>query len=164
MPFYLEEIDIAPELSGCRSVLIVPCRFCPAVSAAVKNDTPYIEFFKRLLKTESYERQIRAMQLRLEKEGIKAKVFRSNSLYQFVLCMWPKGQRQKLLREAAQYDAAVVIGCEAAVETVTESIKSSGRRVIHCMRTEGVINVIPKFRLPGNIWLKRISITRLLLR
>lgn len=164
MPFYLEEIDIAPELSGCSSVLIVPCRFCPAVSAAVKNDAPYIEFFRRFLKTDSYERQIRALQLRLEKEGIRAKVFKSDSIYQFVLCMWPRGQRQKLLKEAMRHDAVVVLGCEAAVETVTESIKSSDRRVIHCMRTEGVINVIPKFRFPGNIWLKRISVTPLLLR
>ncbi len=162
MPFYVEEIDFASELSGCRSVLIVPCRFCPAASAAVKNSKPYIEFFRKLLKTDSYELQISKMQSRLEKEGIKSKVFRSNVLHQFVLCMWTEGRRQKLLKEATQHEAAVVMGCEAAVETVTEALKSTDCRVIRGMKTEGIMNVMPEFRLPGNIFLKCMGITRVL--
>jgi hypothetical protein len=162
MPFYVEEIDFSSELSGCRSVLIVPCRFCPAASAAVKNNEPYIEFFRRLLKTASYEQQISTIQSRLEKEGIKSKVFRSKVLHQFVLCMWTEDRRQKLLKEATQHDAAVVMGCDAAVETVAEALKSTDCRVIRGMRTEGIMNVMPEFGLPGNIWLKCMGITRVL--
>lgn len=162
MPFYLEEIDLASELKGCRSVLIVPCRFCPAASAAVRNDEPYIEFFRRLFKTASYERQISTMQSRLEKEGIKSKVFRSNVLHQFVLCMWTRRRRQKLLKEATRHEAVVVMGCEAAVDVVAEALKSTDCRVIHGMRTEGIMTVIPEFRLPGNLSLKRTGITRVL--
>lgn len=162
MPFYLEEIDFVSELSGCNSVLIVPCRFCPAASAAVKNDEPYIEFFRRLFKTASYERQIDSMQSRLEKEGIKTRVFRSNFFHQFVLCMWTERRRRKLLKEATQHEAVVVMGCDAAFEVVAEALKSTDCQVIHGMRTEGIMNVIPEFRLPGNILLKRGGITRVL--
>lgn len=162
MPFYLEEIDFAPKLSGCRSVLIVPCRFCPAASAAVRNNEPYVEFFRRLFKTASYERQIDLMRSRLEKEGIKANVFRSNVLHQFILCMWTEGRHRKLLKEATQHDAVVVMGCDAAFEVVTETLRSTDCRVIHGMRTEGIMTIIPEFRLPGNIFLKKSGITRVL--
>jgi hypothetical protein len=162
MPFSLEKIDVASELSGCRSVLIVPCRFCPAASAAVKSNEPYIDFFRRLFKTASYEQQISTLQSSLEKQGIESSVFKSNILHQFVLCMWTERRRQKLLKEATKYDAAVVMGCEAAVQTVTEAIKSTDCRVIPGMKTEGIMNVLPKFQLPGNILLKCEGITRVL--
>lgn len=56
MPFYLEVTDVVPEVANFKSVLIVPCRFCPAASMAVRSDEPYIEFPRRGLKTASYER------------------------------------------------------------------------------------------------------------
>ena len=34
MPFYLKEVDVIPEVAKFQSVLIVPCRFCPAASLA----------------------------------------------------------------------------------------------------------------------------------
>jgi hypothetical protein len=37
MPFYLKELDIIPQVAGLQSVMIVPCRFCPAASLAVKE-------------------------------------------------------------------------------------------------------------------------------
>ena len=160
MPFCFEEKDVLPELAGCNSVLIVPCRFCPAASAAVKNEKPYLEFMRRLMKTESYERQISTMQARLGKEQIKTKGFKSKLVHQFVLCMWTEKRRQQL-REAAQHcDAAVVMGCEAAVETVNDALKSTGCRVVQGLETEGIMNVRPKFSWPGNIWLELEGITR----
>jgi len=44
MPFCFEEKDVISELNGVKSALIIPCRFCPAASAAVKNNKPYFEF------------------------------------------------------------------------------------------------------------------------
>ncbi len=58
MPFHFEEKDMGQEVDGLESVLIVPCRFCPAASAAVRNDEPYIDFPRNFLKTESYEKLI----------------------------------------------------------------------------------------------------------
>ena len=55
MPTYLKDVDVVPEVAKFQSALIVLCRFCPAASLAVRNDKPYIEFFRRLLKTQPYE-------------------------------------------------------------------------------------------------------------
>ncbi len=55
MPFLLRDRDIASEIATVRSALIVPCRFCPAASRAVRERKPYIELFRRLLKTSAYE-------------------------------------------------------------------------------------------------------------
>ena len=98
MPFCLEVRDVAPEVANLKSVLIVPCRFCPAASMAVKSSEPYIEFPRRSLKTASYERLIKSMKHSFEKRGINTRVFKSNLLHQFVLCMWTSRRRKKLLR------------------------------------------------------------------
>ena len=71
MPFYLREADVFPEVAGLRSVLIVPCRFCPAASLAVREKQPYIQLFRRFLRTKAYESFIRALKQRLEEyEGL----------------------------------------------------------------------------------------------
>ncbi len=154
MPFYLDEKDVVPEVAGCESVLIVPCRFCPAASTAVQSSEPYIEFPRRGLKTASYERLIEAMRAGLVERGIKTDVFRSRSLHQFVLCMWSSKRRKQLLERAKKYEALVVVGCEAAVETVRDAVRSTGCRVIQGMKTRGVMSIQPRFRLPCNIRLE----------
>jgi hypothetical protein len=85
MPVYLEDINEFPELEGFKSVLIVPCRFCPAASMAVRRDKPYIEFFWKFLKTASYEQLIETIKSNLSNKGIKTDVFKSNLLHQFVV-------------------------------------------------------------------------------
>jgi hypothetical protein len=154
MPFSLQETDVVSEVAKFKSVLIVPCRFCPAASMAVTSDEPYIEFPRRLLKTPSYERLIEKMKSSLEERGIKTGVFRSRLLHQFVLCMWTSRRRKELLERAREYQALVVIGCEAAVETVRDAVKSTGCEVIQGMKTEGIMSIQPKFRLPGTIRLE----------
>ena len=111
MPFYLEESDVIPKVAGLRSVLIVPCRFCPAASMAVRQSKPYIEPLRRLLKTEAYESTIEAVKRRLEDRGIETSVLRSRLLHQFVACMWTSRRREYLARRAAKYDAVIVLGC-----------------------------------------------------
>lgn len=160
MPFCFEEKDVLSEVAGCSSALIVPCRFCPAASAAVKKNKPYIELMKRLMKTESYEQQVSTMQIRLGKEGIRSEVFKSTLVHQFVLCMWTEKRRQHLGEAAKHYDAAIVMGCEAAVETVNDALKSTGCRVVQGLETEGIMNVRPKFSWPASIWLQLESVTR----
>ena len=55
MPYYLKEMEDMAELVKFNSVLIIPCRFCPAASMAVSRNEPYIELFRGLLKTAAYE-------------------------------------------------------------------------------------------------------------
>jgi hypothetical protein len=159
MPFCLDVVDVLPEVAEFETVLIVPCRFCPAASMAVKNNEPYIEFPRRLLQTASYERLIKKMKESFEERGITTGVFESNLLHQFVLCMWTSGRRNKLLERAKDYDAVVVMGCEAAVETVRNTLDPTSCRVISGMEAEGIMSIQPRFSLPCNISLELESVT-----
>lgn len=157
MPMYLKEVNVVPEVAKFQSALIVLCRFCPAASLAMRNDEPYIEFFRRFLNTESYEQLINSMQSRLEKEGLKTNVFKG-SLFpmplNFITCFWTSGQREKLLKHAHEYEAVVVMGCEAAYESVCDILKSTDCQIFLGMESEGVFEAKPKFRLPLNISLE----------
>ena len=159
MPFYLDAPDVVPEVAKYRSVLIVPCRFCPAASMAVRNNEPYIEFPRRALKTASYERLVNTMKDDLEKRGIKTSVFRSKLLHQFVLCMWTTRRRNKLLERAKQYEAVVVLGCEAAVQTVRNALASTTCQIIQGMTSEGIMSVRPKLSMPCNLSLELEGVT-----
>lgn len=162
MPFYLKELDILPRVAGLQSVLIVPCRFCPAASLAVKEKKPYIELFRHFLSTPAYESFIQTQKRRLTDAGIKTAVFDSKLPYYFVTCMWTSGRRKKLAKRAAEFEGAVVLGCDAAVETVHNSIKSTTCRVIQGMDNEGIMNVLPTVNFPFNISLEVQGITSLI--
>ncbi len=154
MPFYLKEEDVLPKVDGLDSVLIVPCRFCPAASAAVRCGEPYIDFPRSSLKTASYERLIRKVKSDLEESGLRVDVFESRLVHQFVLCMWTSNRREKLARLADSYDALVVMGCEGAVDTVRAAISPSGCRVIQGLKTEGLMSIQPRFNFPATVRLE----------
>ena len=162
MPFYLKETDDFEKLERFASVLIIPCRFCPAASLAVSNDEPYFEFFRHFLRTASYEHYIEKMRIELNARGVRADVFRSRWLHQFVVCMWTSRRRSKLRKRAEKYDALVVLGCEAAVQTIMDSLDDLPIPVIQGMRTEGIMSILPQFQYPGSITLRINSITPLL--
>lgn len=157
MPFHLNDRDFSADLNGVRSVLIVPCRFCPAASLAVREAKPYIQLFRNFLRTPAYESYIHDLRSRLEGEGIRTEVFDSKLPHQFVVCMWTSGRRKHLARQAAGYDAVIVLGCDAAVETVRSCV--SDCRVLPAMEVEGVMSVIPSFRLPFDISLEVSGVT-----
>jgi len=159
MPFCFEVNDVVPEVENFKSVLIVPCRFCPAASMAVKSNEPYIEFPRRFLKTASYERTLAKMKDSFQERGIKTGVFKSHFLHQFVLCMWTARRRNALLERAKNYEAVVVMGCEAAVATVRSILESTACHIIPGMRSEGIMSIQPKFSLPCNLTLDLESVT-----
>ncbi len=159
MPLYLKDRDISSDIAMVRSALIVPCRFCPAASLAVRERKPYIEFCK-FLRTPSYESYIQALRSRLEGEGIRTEIFDTKLPNQFVVCMWSSGRRKDLARHARGYDALIVLGCDAAVETARISIESKDCRVIPGMEAEGIMNVIPTLQFPFNIWLEVTNVTK----
>ncbi len=159
MPFYFKESDILPLVAELQSVLIVPCRFCPAASLAVREKKPYIELFRKFLRTEAYESFIQDLKRRLKDEGIKTVVFDSKLPHHFVACMWMPGRRRKLAKRAAEFEGVLVLGCDAAVETVRDSIRSTDCRVIQGMEVEGIMNVVPTVSFPFNISLAVQSVT-----
>ncbi len=162
MPFYLKDRDVSAEVAGARSVLLVPCRFCPAASLSVREKTPYIELFRRFLRTGSFERYVRALKSRLEAGGTRATIFDSRWPHQFVVCMWTAARRRELARHAAGHDAVIVLGCDAAVETVRSCVKPDGCRVVAAMQAEGIMTVVPSLRFPFDVRLQVTSVTRVL--
>ncbi len=161
MPVYLKEIDEYPELESFKSVLIIPCRFCPAASMAVRTNRPYFEVLRKFLKTAPYEELIETIKSNLEEKGVKADVFKSYWPHQFVVCMWTIRRRKKLLKRARQYDALVVLGCEAAVDTIQDAVKQTSCKVFQGMRSEGIMSIQPQFHLPCNISLELNNVTPL---
>lgn len=159
MPFYLKESDTLRQVAGLESVLIVPCRFCPAASLAVKENKPYIEPLRRLLRTEAYESFIQDLKRRLEEEGIRTAVFESKLLHQFVACMWTAERRRELAKRATEFEGVVVLGCEAMGETVKASLRSTGCRVVQGMEIEGLMNVLPTVSFPFTLSLGLQGVT-----
>lgn len=162
MPVYLKDMHEFEKLEQFESVLIVPCRFCPAASLAVRNNEPYFSLFRDHLQTAAYEQYIKTMKSDLEKRGVKTDVFRSRLPHQFVVCMWTSKRRKKLMKQAKNYDALVVLGCEAAVQTIIDSCETSSFQVVQGMRSEGIMSILPRFQFPDRITLKLNSITPLL--
>ena len=158
MPFYLDGVDVVPELAGCRSALIVVCRFCPAASMAMRKDRPYLELFHGFPDTGAYEEYIDDMRTGLEREGLEVGVFRGG-LVNFIICAWTEGQRGRLLEKARRYEAVVVLGCDAALDGVRGILETTGCRVVHGMESEGVFDAIPRFRRPGEIRLDLVAVT-----
>lgn len=160
MPFLLNDRDLAGDLAGVHSALIVPCRFCPAASLAVRTKTAYVKLFRSFLRTPSYERHVRTLKSRLELQGIRTAVFDSKLPHHFVMCMWPSSRRKELTRRATEHDAMIVLGCDAAVETARSC--AGGCHVVPGMAVEGVMNVLPRARFPFDLYLEVQSVARVL--
>ncbi|MHC4538590.1 MAG: hypothetical protein ACYS74_02255, partial [Planctomycetota bacterium] len=69
MPIEFNDLDVVSKVAGLSSALIVPCNMCPAVSVAVRENKPFIQFFKSFLKSAPFEQYIKAMQSRLGEKG-----------------------------------------------------------------------------------------------
>ncbi len=151
MPIYLRDLDVIPEVAGLRSALIIPCNMCPAVTVAVRERKPFIQLFKSFLKSAPFEDYIRALQSRLQEEGLSTKVFKSTLYHHWFLCMWTAGRRRKLEKYAKKFDAVIVLGCDSAVATVRDMVKSTDCKVIPGMEVAGIMNAKPTFQLPCNI-------------
>jgi hypothetical protein len=159
MPLLLKESDILPQVAGLQSVLIVPCRFCPAASLAIREHEPYMQPFRKVLRTEVYESYIQSLKRRLEDEGINTAVFDSKLPHQLVACMWTSRRRRALARRAAKFEGVVVLGCDATVELVRDALRSTDCRVIRGMEMEGIMNILPTVSFPFTISLELQGIT-----
>lgn len=158
MPIHFEDLDVAARVEGLRSALIVPCNLCPAVTVAVREKKPFMEFFKSFVKSAPFERYMASLQSRLREKGVQTKIFRSNLYHQWFMCMWTAGRRKKLCEQAKQYDAVIVLGCDSATETVREAVEPTGCKVIEGMQVTGITNAQLSFRLPCNICFEECTV------
>ena len=151
MPIHFDDLDVVSEAAGLSSALIVPCNMCPAVTVAVREQKPFIQFFRSFLKSAPFEQHIRGLQSRLREKGVNTKVFKCYLPHQWFLCMWTSRRCKKLQKYAKQYEAVIVLGCDSATETVRNSVTSPGCKVIEAMETVGIMNAKLKFDLPCNV-------------
>ena len=149
MPLHFDDLDVVSEVAGLSSALIVPCYMCPAVTVAVREKKPFIQFFRNFLKSAPFEQYMTTLQSRLKEHGVKTKVFKSIPSHEWFMCMWTSGRRKKLQKCAEQYDAVIVLGCESATETVRDVVKNC--KVIEGMKKAGIMNAQIRFHLPGNV-------------
>ena len=156
MPLHLKPLDMAAELEGYESVLIVSCPVCPPVSLASDKGMPLMEFFKSGIKTGAYEDHIREIRKSLEQRGAKTSVFTSY-LPCTAMCLWTKGQRNRLLKRAKDYEAALVMGCESARCTVEETLKDTNCKVFLGMQLVGITNATLKFEFPLTVKLEHLD-------
>ena len=154
MPIHLHDLDVVSQAAGVDSALIVPCNLCPAVTVAVNQKQPFMKLFRSVLKSAPFERYIKDLQSRLSDSGVTTKVFKSNIYHQWFLCMWTDRRRRKLQKQAKQYDAVIVLGCDTANETVRDAVEPTGARVIEGMQVAGLMNAKLSFQLPANISFK----------
>ena len=154
MPIHLHDLDVVSQAAGVNSALIVPCNLCPAVTVAVNQKQPFMKLFRSVLKSAPFERYIKDLQSRLSDSGVTTKVFKSNIYHQWFLCMWTDRRRRKLQKQAKQYDAVIVLGCDTANETVRDAVEPTGARVIEGMQVAGLMNAKLSLQLPANISFK----------
>jgi hypothetical protein len=151
MPIHLDELDITSEVERLDSALIVACNMCVGASLAMKENKPFIQFFRNLLKSPPLERYVKKLQSQLGEKDIKTKWFRGGVIQQFFLCLWTPRKRSRLQEYAREYEAVIVLGCDSAIETVRRSVEGTDCNVIRGMEVGGVMNTKPKFHLPCNI-------------
>ena len=50
MPIHFNDLDVVSKVAGVSSALIVPCNMCPAATVAVRENKPFMQFFRSFLK------------------------------------------------------------------------------------------------------------------
>ena len=156
MPINLEPVDVSADLSDVGSVLIVYCPVCPQFSLAMQNDAPWLECFKNGLKTAALEDHIRKIRAPLEERGGRTAVFTMRVPLP-TMCLWTKGQRERLLKRARDYEVVVVLGCDSAAFTAQQVLKDTNCQVILGMKMVGITNATVAHRFPLTFELQEAS-------
>jgi len=151
MPLHMHDLDVVSKAGGLTSVLIVPCNMCPAVTVAVRERKPFLQLFKSFLKSSPFENYLTTLQRKLGEQGVRAEVFRSHLYHQWFMCMWTSRRRKRLQKRVKDFDAAIVLGCDSATETVRDAARLTDCEVIEGMEVVGIMNAKLGLRLPGDV-------------
>jgi len=151
MPIHFHDLDVVSKVAGLTSVLIVPCNMCPAATVAIRENKPFMQFCRSLLKSLPFEQYLTELQSRLAEKNINSELFRSNLYHQWFMCMWTSAQRKKLRKTVKNHEAVIVLGCDSATETVREAVRQSNCKVIEGMKVAGIMNATLKFNFPCDL-------------
>ena len=147
MPIHLQTRDLSSELADARSVLIVTCPVCPQVSLAMQTASPWLELGRRGLKTAALEAHIRDLRDGLAERGVRTGVFTTRFPLP-TMCLWTRGQRDRMQSRAEGHDTVVVMGCDSATHTAREALQGTQCRVVQGMEWVGISNAIVSYRFP----------------
>jgi hypothetical protein len=117
---------------------------------AMQQNSPFIELFKRGIKTGAFEDYIRSIREPLERRGVRTGAY-SIHVPTPMMCLWTKWQRSRLLKRARDYKAVLVLGCDSATYTVQETLKNTDCQVIQGLEMIGTTNATLKVRFPLTI-------------
>jgi hypothetical protein len=151
MPIHFEDLDVASDVAGLRSALIVPCNLCPAVTVATRENRPFMRFSRSPLKSPPFEDYLARLQSKLSERGVRTEVFRSNLYHQWFMCMWTSRRRKKLANAAKHHDAVIVLGCDSATETVRGAVPPDVE-VLEGMKVAGIMNGRMSLRRSGSLF------------
>ena len=154
MPLHLEPLDLFDELQGYSSVLIVSCPVCPPASLASDNDSPFIELFKHGIKTSAFEDHIQSIRDSLEGNGVRTGVFSIHTPTP-MMCLWTKGQRERLLKRAGDYEAVLILACDSGTESAKDALKDTDCKVFQALDMDGVINATTSIHFPLTVVMER---------
>jgi len=150
MPIRLEPRDATADLENFKSVLIVSCPICPAVSLAVMEKKPVIEVFKYGLKTGAFEDYVASIRESLEQRGIRTDAFTMRVPHP-LMCLWTDGQRGRLLKRARNFEAVLVLGCRSATQTAAVALQDTRCQVFQGMQEIGLTNATVRLRYPMTV-------------
>lgn len=153
MPINLQPTDVSEDLENVSSVLIVSCPVCPPISLAMQNDSPLVEVFKSGFRTGAFENHIKRIRDALERRGVRTGVF-TMRLPLPTMCLWTRGQRNRLLKKAKDYEAVLVLGCNSAVYTAQQTLENTDCRVIRGMQMVGITNATVGYQFPMTLELR----------
>ena len=113
----------------------------------MQQSSPFIEFFKRGLKTGALEDYIQSIREPLEQRGVRTGAY-SIHLPTPMMCLWTEWQRNRFLKRTRDYEAVLVLGCNSATYTAQDVLKNTDCKVIQGMQMIGTTNATLKFRFP----------------
>ena len=153
MPIFLEPRDAIDELKRFASVLLVSCPVCPPMCVSIQQKQPFIELFKRGVKTGAFEDYIKSIRNALEEHGVRTDAF-TMRLPVPMMCLWTSRQRQRLLRHAKGFEAVLVLGCDSATHTAIDALRDTSCEVFQGMTVKTITNATATFRFPGTVELE----------
>jgi hypothetical protein len=85
----------------------------------MQQNSPFIELFKRGIKTGAFEDYIQSIREPLEQRGVRTDAFSMHAPTP-MMCLWTESQRKRLLKRARDYDAVVVLACNGIMNATAK--------------------------------------------
>ena len=154
MPVNLTPRDVSADLGEFDSVLIASCPVCPPMCLSMQKKEPFIEFFKHGIKTSAFEDYIQSTRDSLEERGVRTGVFSIHTPTP-MMCLWTKGQRARLLKQANDYEAVLILACDSGTESAKDALRDTSCQVVQALDMDGVINATTSIHFPLTVVMER---------